>query len=103
MARIIMYAPRMRPIALVIVIVVAFALAGCLPPSGAQQPNPQQDQRITQLEQRVTALEQYIRQMYDVLAANGALSQPANGGTAPTAPTTNMGPAPAPGPTQPPH
>ena len=87
----------MRSIAIVIVL----ALAGCLPPSGAQQPNPQQDQRITQLEQRVTALEQYIRQMYDVLAANGALSQPANGGRAPTAPPVDAGPAPSP--TQPPH
>jgi len=95
-----MYAPRMRSISIAIVIVLA--LAGCFPPAGgAQQPNPQQDQRISQLEQRVTALEQYIRQMYDVLAANGALSQPASGGRAPTAPPTDAGPAP--GPTQPPH
>ena len=93
-----MYAARMRSIAIVLVL----AFAGCIPPGqGAQQPNPQQDQRISQLEQRVAALEQYIRQMYDVLAANGALSQPANGGRAPTAPPTDAGPAP--GPTQPPH
>lgn len=81
---------------------LALALVGCIPPQGAQQPNQEQAQRITQLEQRVTALEQYIRQMYDVLAANGALSQPANGANTTPAPPTNAGPAP--GPSQPtPH
>jgi hypothetical protein len=76
-------------------VAIAFA-AGCFPPAGARQDTTQVDTRVHQLEQRVTALEQYIRQMYDVLAANGALAAPQTGPQPSPQPLPQPAPAPSP-------